>query len=651
MNRLVLLLTALLSQMAVSQETRMLRNPAISSNHIAFVYAGDIWTADTDGSNATRLTTFPGVEADPAFSPDGKTIAFTAVYDGNMDVYVLPVSGGEPVRLTWHPGPDLVVGWTPDGSKILFTSGRQNVPNPDPNSFWTVPATGGQVEKFIVPRGVTGTFSPDGKRFAYQKILQWESEFRNYRGGQNNPVRLIDLTTLEVEKVPFDNSNDKDPVWLENKVFFLSDRDLAMNVWSYDTHTRQVKQETFFKDFDCKNLEGGGDRLIFENGGFLFTLNAAGGQPVKLPVRINGDFPWMRPHWVKIQPYLSYMSISPTGSRAVLSARGDIFTAPAEKGDVRNLTQSQGIADREPAWSPDGKTIAWFSDESGEYQVVLADQYGKVSKKIRLANPTFFYTPRWSPDSKYLSFADAGRTLYVLDVEKETVQTIDNEGYAHPLRIIYPVWSPDSKWVAYAKRLPNELAAIFVWSADQKKSFPVTDGMSHSHSPVFDRSGKYLYFLSSVNYGLNIGWLDMSSYERPQAFSIYAAVLSKEEANPLAPESDDEKPVADTLKDNKDSKVAKKEKKDGKETKDETGTTGKAVKIDFDGLLDRIIALDLPAKYYTSLEAGEEGVLFFSEGSMTEPVAVVSKYTLKERKPTKLASGITNFVTSADGKK
>ncbi len=666
MKSFIVILLALMSQLAIAQETRLLRNPAISSKHIAFVYAGDIWTANVDGSNPTRLTAFPGVETDPAFSPDGKSIAFTADYDGNTDVYTLPLEGGTPFRLTWHPGNDNVVGWTNDGTKVLFVSGRQNAPYQAPDHFWTVSLTGGFPEKFIVPRGIVGKFSPDGKRFAYQMIFPWENEFRNYRGGQNNPVRLIDLATLDVEKIPFDNSNDKDPVWLGNKVFFLSDRDFSMNVWSYDTNTRQLKQETFYKEFDCKNLEGEAGKLIFENGGYLFTLDANGGQPVQLHITINGDFPWMRPHWVKVKDYITSVGISPTGTRALFAARGDIFSAPAEKGDVRNLSNTQGSADREPSWSPDGKTIAWFSDESGEYQLFLADQYGKVSKKIKLDNPTFYYTPRWSPDSKYLSYADAGRTLYVMEIATKKVQIIDNEGFAHPQRIIYPAWSPDSKWIAYSKRLQNEFAAVFVWSVDQKKSFMVTDGYSYSNSPVWDRNGKYLYFLASIDYGLNIGWLDMSSYERPQSYSVYLAVLSKDSANPMAPESDEEKVGADLRSPTKNDDGANPKSTDKNDVganlrspkKKDAGTTPKSpdkkpveVKIDFEGLSDRIIALDIPAKFFTGLETGEDGILFYSEGSLTEPGVTVSKYSLKDRKSTKLASGISYFSPSADGKK
>ena len=652
-----LLLLAALLQPAYSEDTRLLRSPAICGNHIAFVYGGDIWIAGSDGSNPSRLTTFPGVESDPVFSPDGKTIAFTADYDGNTDIYTLGIDGGVPKRITWHPGYEHAVAWTNDGSAIIFNAGTTNAPYSLPDQLWSVPATGGFPTRFAVPRGTSGRFSPDGKRFAYRMIFPWENEFRNYRGGQNNPIRLINLATLEVEKVPFENSNDQDPVWLGNQVFFLSDRDLAMNVWSYDTGTRKVKQETFFREFDCKNLDGCGEKLIFENGGYLFTLDAAGGKPVQLHIKVEGDFPWMRPHWVKAKDYINGAAISPTGARALIASRGDVFTVPAEKGDVRNISNSQGTADREPAWSPDGKTIAWFSDDSGEYQLVLADQQGKISKKIKLEHPDFYFTLRWSPDSKYVAFADAGRTLYVLDVATEKVEAIDNEGYAHPERIIYPAWSPDSRWIAYAKRLPSEFAAIFVWSMDQKKSFQVTDGMSFSRSPVFDKNGKYLYFAASVNYGLNVGWLDMSSYERPQLFTIYAAVLSKDEVSPFAPESDEEK--ADTVKQSENGKNGKnvenvenvKKGKSVKSVKKDSVGAIKQVKIDFDGLAERILPLDIPAKLYTSMEQGEEGILYYSDGSLTEPGVTVSKYSMKERKATKLASGIAYFYPSADGKK
>ncbi len=633
---LLALAQCFLSFPAFGQETRLLRQPSISATHVAFVYAGDVWVANRDGSNVRRLTTFPGNESVPHLSPDGANVAFTAEYDGNQDVYVVPVAGGEPKRLTFHPAPDGVKGWSNDGKFVVFASGRINAPNPDPDRFWKVPMQGGWEEPLPIPRIWEGKFSPNGKQIAYQMILPWENEWRNYRGGQNNPVRILDLQTLEQEKLPWEGSMDRDPNWVGDEIFFLSDRDFAMNVWAYHTKTKTLKQVTQFKDFDCKNLESGGGSLVFENGGWLYTLDPKGGQPKKLPIQVQGDFPWARPHWEKVESAVHDFALSPGGKRALLAARGEIFSIPVEKGNIRNLTSSAGAADRSPAWSPDGKRISWFSDESGEYQLIIADAFGKIEKKIALAHPTFFYTPAWSPDSKYLSFGDAERNLWVVDVAKGAATLVDNEGFAHPERNIYPEWSPDSKWIAYTRRLKNEFNAIFVWSLDQKKSFQLTDGMSDSKAPAWDKSGKYLYFLASTNYALNVGWLDLSSFERPVTHSIYMAVLTKEASSPLHPESDEEGAPAAESPAEKDSV--------------------KSVRIDFDGLNQRILSLDLPSKNYGGLEAGEEGVLFFAEWQSNpltspSPAFTVSRYALKDRKAEEVMKDLQQFDLSADGKK
>lgn len=618
-----------------SQETRLLRQPAISANHIAFVYAGDVWTAESDGKNPRRLTTHPGTEGNPYFSPDGKWIAFSAEYDGNNDVFVVPVEGGEPRRLTWHPQADIAKGWTPDGKHVLFASGRENAPYPTSDRFWKVSPDGKGLEQALpIPRVWEGSFSPDGKRFAYQMILPWENEFRNYRGGQNNPVRIIDLANFEQITLPFDGANDREPQWVGDEIFFLSDRDFAMNVWSYNLKTKQLKQVTKFRDFDCKSLRSGSGKLIFENGGMLYTLDAKGGEPKKLTITVEGDFPWARPHWEKVGASIAEYSLSPSGKRVLMSSRGDVFSVPAEKGDIRNLTTSSGIADRSPTCSPDGEKIAYFSDESGEYQLVIADAFGKVEKKIALANPTYYYTPVWSPDSKYIGFGDADRNLWYLEIATGKATLVDNEGSAHPERNIAPTWSPDSKWMAYSKRLKNEFNTIFVYSLEQKKTMQFSDGMSNCKAPAWDKSGKYLYFLSSTDFALGVGWLDLSSYGRVSTQSIYVAVLSKKEASPLKPLSDEEEKPDTTKKD----------------------TAKIKVNIDFDGLSQRILALDLPAKNYFYLGAGEEGVLFYGEWQVdpntTFPATfAVGRYKMKERKSEEVMGGLTRFDVSADGKK
>ncbi len=631
-----------------AQETRLLRKPDISVSHVAFVYANDIWVAHVDGGEARRLTSFPGAETQPHFSPDGLLIAFSGEYDGNQDIYVVPVNGGEPKRLTWHPTYDVVRGWTNDGKYIVFASGRNNVPLDYPK-FWRIALDGGMPEPLPIPRVAEGEYSPDSKRFVYQEIWPWESEWRNYRGGQNNPIRIIDLKSHDVEKLPWDGANDNTPVWIDNTIYFLSDRDYCMNIWSYDLATKNLKQVTFFKDFDCKNLEAGGGRVVFENGGYLYVLDPPSGRPQKLTITVRGDMPWSRPHWEDVGNRINNRALSPSGKRAVFEARGDIFTVPAEKGDIRDITASSGSAERNPAWSPDGKCISWFSDEGGEYRLVIADQYGQNRNIIDMKYPTFFYTPVWSPDSKYISFGDADRNLWVVDIDTKKAAAIDNEGFAHPERTIYPAWSPDSKWIAYTKRLPNQYNAIFIYSLEEERSFQLTDGLSDCKSPAWDVGGKYIYFLASTDYGLNVGWLDLSSLERPIRRGIYLAVLSASEPSPLLPESDDEKEVDETAG-GEEKEAEKKGGKEEKEDKDD-GKEVEEVQIDLDGIDQRIIALDLPARDYRELTAGKEGTIFYMERRQDEDKMKLHRYVLKDRESKEILSGVVDYVLSADGEK
>ncbi|RMG34955.1 MAG: protease [Methanobacteriota archaeon] len=622
-----------------SEEARLLSNPDISHGKVVFVYAGDLWLVSETGGKATRLTAFPGVESEPHFSPDGKYVAFTGQYEGNADVYIIPVEGGEPVRLTWHPSGDLVRGWSRDGKYVIFASNRTSAPDGSIYKFYRISINGGNPEELPVPWIYEGKFSPDEKFIAYQKVLYWDEEWRNYRGGQAQPIRVINVKTLEQYKLPWDGANDKNPVWIGNKIYFLSDRDYAMNVWSYDINTKEVKQVTFFKEFDCKHLEDGDGKLVFENGGYIYILDPANPEPKKLNVTVTGDFPWARPHWVQADKFIRAADLSPSGKRAVFEARGEIFTVPAKKGSVRNLTNSSGSAEREPAWSPDGQKIAYFSDKGGEYHLVIADQYGKVQKKINFKKPTFYYTLKWSSNSKYVSFTDANRNLYVLNVETEDLTVVDNEGYTFPERTIYPEWSPDSKWLAYTKRLKNNYNAIFVYSLSQKKSYQITDGMAESKSPAWDKSGKYIYFLASTDYGLNVGWLDLSSTERPYHNAIYMAILPSDEPSPLLPESDEE------------GKEEKEKKEDQKDKKEKNKKDENAVRIDFKKLDQRIIALNIPEGQYSDLKAGEEGTLFYLKKKPEGDGYDLMKYTLKDKESKPFLTGVFNYVISHDGKK
>ncbi|HSB53481.1 MAG TPA: protease, partial [Gemmatimonadales bacterium] len=360
-------------------------------------------------------------------------------------------------------------------------------------------------------------------------------------GGQNQPVQIFDLRDSSVVKLPWDGSKDTWPVWLGDAIYFISDRDWAGNVWRYDLGGRTLTQVTHYRDFDVKTLGAGGGVLAYEEAGTLHLYDPATGQDRPLTITVRGDLPWTAPRWVDAASSATSASLSPTGARALIEARGEIFTVPAEKGDVRDLTRSPGAADRAPVWSPDGKQIAWFSDASGEYRLMIGTQDGlEPPREIRLDHPTFYYDPAWSPDGKSLAFTDAGRNLWVVDVASGRATRADGDNYAHPDRTLVPVWSPDSRWIAYAKRLSTQYRALMVYSMVEQKARQLTDGLSDAGNPAWDAGGKYLYFLASTDYGLASGWLDLSSYERHVRQAVYLAVLAADTPSPLLPESDEE---------------------------------------------------------------------------------------------------------------
>lgn len=531
---LILSFLLLLHAGAAAQGTRLLRQPTVSDEQIAFVYANDLWIVElnqgeSDLGDASRLTSNEGAETNPHFSPDGKWIAFTGQYDGNTDVYVIPADGGQPERLTWHPGTDEVTGWTPDGEAILFSSGREGHPTAMTKLF-TVPVQGGMPTALEIPRAANGEMSEDGNFLAYTPIGLWDPEWRNYRGGQAQPIWIVDLQDYSLEQTPrSDGERHTDPVWLNGKVYFLSERDFANNIWSYDPQSKAVEQVTFHKQFDAKSLDAGGDKIVYEQGGYLHLLDPADGDSHQLEIKVKGDFHWARPRWEEVpQGRLANASLSPSGKRALFEYRGEIFTVDKE-GQWRNITNSPGAADRFPTWSPNGQNIAWFSDVSGEYQLMIADQQGLQSpRSIQIENPTFFFRPEWSPNGRYIAFTDTDYNLWYVEVESGNLKRADVEGYAHPNRTLNPVWSPDSKWIAYVRLMDNQFKAVKVHNVENGKTHQITDSMADALSPVWDKSGKYLYFLAGTNFGLNTGWLDMTSYDRPVARNLYVATLSKD---------------------------------------------------------------------------------------------------------------------------
>ncbi len=614
-----------------SQGTMLLRQPTISNTDIVFVYANDLWIVGKEGGDARRLTSNEGLESYPHFSPDGKWIAFTGQYDGNTDVYLIPTEGGQPQRLTWHPGADQVTGWTPDGESILFATSREGVLPTRESKIYKIGKNGGVEEALPIPRAVAGEISEDGKYIAYQQIGFWDPEWRNYRGGQAKPIWIVDLKNFSLKMTPQpDNERHTDPVWLNNVVYFLSERDYANNVWSFNPANNELKQLTFHTDFDAKSIDAGGGQLVYEQGGYLHTLNPANGQTKKLVINVRGDFHWARARWEDVRTTaLLNASLSPTGQRALFEYRGEIFTVPKEKGNWRNITNTSGAADRSPVWSPDGKRIAYFSDASGEYQLMITDQEGlEKPKVITIPNPTFFFRPQWSPDGKYIAFTDTDFNLLYTDVTTGVTKKADAERYAHPNRTLNPIWSPDSKWIAYARLNDSQYKVIKVHNVETNQNLQLTDGMADAITPVWDASGKYLYFLASTNYALNIGWLDMTSYDRPITRALYLIVLNKDDVSPLLPRSDDEK--------------------EKPKEEDKKGTP--VVRIDMDGISDRILAVDVPLRNYTELQPGPDGYVFYAEAIPNQQGATLHRYNFKERKSEVYLTGINSASVSTDRK-
>jgi len=655
----VLLACAGLSQGA--EETPLLaHSPTLSKTQVVFAYGGYLWSVPREGGDARQLTT-GGHEGLPVFSPDGNWIAFTGQYDGNVDVFVILAEGGEPKRLTWHPGTDIAVGWTPDGKKVLFHSDREAFADFD--RLYTVPVEGGPAQVLPMWRGEGASFSPNGTRIAYVPNLAWQTSWKRYRGGQSLPINIVRLSDLALEKVPRENSNDKHPVWFGDTVYFLSDRNGPVTLFAYDTKTKTVKQVIENKGLDFKSLTAGPDALVYEQFGGIYLYSPASGKSTKVNIRIAGDLPSTRPHYEKAADKIRHAAISPAGARAVFEARSEIFTVPAEKGDIRNLTRTPAVAERDPAWSPDGKSIAFFSDESGEYALLIADQSGSGSvKKINLGNPpSFFYGPLWSPDSKKIAYTDKRLNLWYVDVEKGTPVKVTTDRFDEPTSAMNETWSPDSKWLTYAKLLENHLRAVFVYSLESGKEAQITDGISDARYPVFDKGGKSLIFAVSTDVGLSLGWLDLSSFQHPILRSIYAAVLKKGDPSPVEPQSDEEK-MSEEKKEaaggDKGKEVDKtKEGEKGKEgeKKDEKKQEPVKVTIDLDGIGQRIVALPIKPARYEGLDTGKAGTLFLSEivdVPRFEPTPVtVSKFDFTTRKTEPFLSGINGFAVSANGEK
>ncbi|MGA8869334.1 MAG: protease, partial [Candidatus Sulfotelmatobacter sp.] len=549
----------------------LLRDPTVSKTQVVFNYGGDLWIVSRDGGDARRLTSAIGDETSPHFSPDGSLIAFTGEYDGNRDVFVIPAAGGVPKRLTFHPADEFVLGWTPDGKKILYMSWGNSFRHFE-FQLYTVPVDGGFPTELPIPIAAEASFSPDGTHLAYVPHIQWEAAWKRYHGGQTTPVWLADLKDSSITRVPRDNSNDHYPMWVGDTVYFLSDRNGPVSLFAYDTKTKEVSEALHSDGLDFKTASAGPDAIVIEQFGSIKLYDLNTHQAKTVPIRVSGDLDAVRPHFAKVDPKrIQNFAISPTGVRALFEAWGEIFTVPTDKGDIRNITHSPAVADRDPAWAPDGKSIAYFSDESGEYELCIRDQNGLGEvRHINLGNPpSFFYTPTWSPDSKKIAYSDKRLNLWYVDLDNPKPKLVDTDyfGGFGPTQL-GQTWAPDSKWIAYARQLPSGQHAVFVYSLEQGKFFQITDGMSDALYPVFDKNGKYLYFTASTDVALSTAGLDMTSDEHRITRSAYVAVLSKDEKSPLAPESDEEKPKEEKKADQDKDKSADKGDKSNDQSKD-----------------------------------------------------------------------------------
>ena len=654
MNRTIATLLCLAASAGAWSAPLLLRNPSLSQDRIAFLYANDVWTVSRVGGEARRLTSVGNVSEGPYFSADGTRVAYSATTHGLLDVYVVDAQGGIPRRLTWQPMGNQVVGWTPDGKDVLFASKRASVS--DFPRLFRVHADGtGTPTVLPLPSAARGAYSDDGAILAYVPVAQWQAAWKRYRGGQTTPIWLVDMNTLEVEKVPRQDSNDSSPAWAGGMLYFLSDRGGPTSLFRFDPATKQVTGVLENHGFDLKTVSAGPGALVYEQFGSIHLYDLTSREEHAVPITIGGSLSELTPHLAQVPATAAVnYALSPTGARVAVEARGDIFTVPAEKGDTRNLTATPGVAERDPAWSPDGRSIAYFSDASGDYQLYIRDQDGlKPPRVIDLgAEPSFFYAPHWSPDSKRIAYQDKHLRFWYVDAAGGKPVLIDS-GIRGSFELNPQIaWSPDSQWIAYARDLESQIHAVFLYSLAAHAATQLTDGMSDAGFPVFDPSGKYLYFLASTDSGPSAAGIDLSSLDRATSSSVYVAVLARDGASPVPPESDEEKAV-------NEAKAAAAEQKAGEEPKKKSEKP-RATVVDLPGIGNRILALPIPARNYVDLTVGKTGVLLLSEGPAvgrtshdeeSPPPHALWRFTLEKRQTEELLREVKVQRVSGDGEK
>jgi len=618
---------------ASTQAPVLLRDPSLSRTQITFSYGGYIWTADRDGSQVKQLTT-GGEESKPVFSPDGSQIAFSANFDGTNGVYVMPAAGGIPRRLMYNPADESAMGWTPDGHSILFTSGRATF-NGRVDQLFTVPSTGGAVTPVPLIVATWAAYSPDGTHLAYVPRMIGIAARKRYRGGNTLPIWITNLSDSSVQtSIPRDNSNDFNPMWVGDTIYFLSDRNGPVSLFAYDTHKRQVTQAIENRGLDIKSAAAAGDAIVYEQFGALHIVDLGSGKEHAISVRVPTDLPATRPHVRKIDAQM-IRSASVTSNGSVLfSARGEVFSFDPHQ-QATDLTNTTDVVERDASWSPDGNSIAYLSDESGEWALHIRDGagHGQVNKIDLGSPPNYFSTPVWSPDSQKILYTDNRLSVWFVDIRFKHPVRIDTDLFSSANDLINPSWSPDSRWIVYCKQTQSFMHTLRAFSLDRGKSYQLTDGMSDATHPVFDKSGEYLYFTASTDDGLTLGFNDMSGVVHPATRSVYAMVLRKDGVSPTeAAQSAFQRELSAPVH----------------------------VDIDLDSLDQRIVALPAPAHNYSGLLTGKAGELYLIEdafafsyavGAAAGPFHKVHKLDLRTGKLQQLLDDVDAFYVSSDGEK
>ena len=636
-------------------DARMLRMPDVSQTHLIFVYAGDIWSVEKAGGTARRLSTPQGEESFPRFSPDGRQIAFSGNYDGNQDVFVMPTSGGMPTRITHHPVPDRLIDWTPDGGSLLFASSMASEKDRFSKLYKTSPR-GGLPERLPVPYGEWGAISPDGETLAYLPHMRDQRSWKRYRGGLASEIWLLDMAQNSWRNLTENEANDSQPMWHGSSLYFVSDRGPAKrwNIWLTDVSGSEPRQITHFTEHDVHFPAIGPSEIVFENAGSLHLLDLATHEARQVEIDVVTDRATLRPRVEKVSELIRTADVSPSGKRAVFEARGEIFTVPAEHGIVRQLTRTSGIAERHPAWSPDGEKIAYFSDRSGEYELTVrpADGSGEEISLTQLG-PGFRYRPFWSPDSGKIAFVDQTMHVRWLDLESKKVVDVDQGRFLYEggLRNFQISWSSDSRWLTYSRPLDHQMAAVFLYDTQTSQLHQVTSGVYTAFRPAFDPDGKYLYLLWSRSL--------VPAYSDLQATFIYANTtrvaavpLRRDVPSPLAPRNDEEEAGSEDTED-EDA-----EDEDGGDEDAKDDKNPEPVEIDIEGFESRLVVLPGGSGNYTNLRAAPGKVVYLRlprTGSVDEPFGASSGeivfYDLEKREETLVIREAEGFELAAKGTK